>query len=192
MINYSLRTPCVLVQAWEHNTANNSNKNHDRKEKMVVGVWAALERGWEWAEAFLLAECRNHQTIARIYPPSYTPAFSLNLSPFLEIRDSKKHLGSRAQSASSRAPSSVARHMKDPRLMIINRKERSSEKWPLTCFHNFSGNAAQLSFLFSRLKVETEINFFYNKPVIKENHNTLPLGNSSLINDGDVDKTDAH
>ena len=49
------------------------------------------------------------------------------------------------------------------------------------------------NYLFSfRLKVETEINFFLNKPVIKENHNTLPLGNSSLIKDRDVDKTDAH
>lgn len=66
--------------------------------------------------------------IARIYPPSYTPASSLNLSPFLEIGDPNKHLGSRAQSASSRAPSSVARRMKEPRLMIINREERSSEK----------------------------------------------------------------
>ena len=30
---------------------------------MVVGGWAALERGWEWAKTFLLAECRNHHTI---------------------------------------------------------------------------------------------------------------------------------
>lgn len=160
MINYSLRTPCVRVQAWEHNTAKDSNKNQDGEEKMVVGEWAAPERGWEWAEAFLLAKCRNHQTRVRIYPPSYTPAFSLNLSPFLEIRDSKKHLGSKAQSSSLRAPSSAARRMKDPRLMIINRKTWSSEKWLLACFHNFLGNAAQLSFLFSRLKIETEINFF--------------------------------
>ena len=55
--------------------------------------------------------------------------------------------------------------------MIINREERSSEKPPLACFHNFSGNAAQLSFPFPRLKVELKLIFFFNEPVIKENYN---------------------
>lgn len=39
MINYSLKTPCIRVQAREHNTANDSNKNQAGEEKREAGGW---------------------------------------------------------------------------------------------------------------------------------------------------------
>lgn len=136
-----------------------SNKNKDGREKRRRG-WSKGRQGA--GRVFSLKSADGSMWVSPKVSsiPFRTQPSSLISNPFFRSRRLQEASWNQSQAANSWAPSSAASCRKDSSLMIINCEEQSPEKWPLACFHNFSGNVAQLSFLFPRLKVELKLIFF--------------------------------